>query len=188
MKISADTSKCDEYFSIPNFDDFYKVNRDGIFIVDERIDAAGRKRKRKIIKQYFDRDGYKRLRIGDSTYLSHRIIAVTFIPNQKNLPHINHKNGIKDDNRIENLEWVTVSENNLHRYRVLNFQNPIKGKFGKNHKSSKPIKATNLISGQVLYFEGAADAARKLNLNQSPLSATARGLYKQYRGYQFEYL
>jgi len=59
------------------------------------------------------------------TYPVHRLVAMAWIPiRDKDLWHVNHKNGVRTDNRVANLEWCTPRENNLHAYRTLGKRGP----------------------------------------------------------------
>jgi hypothetical protein len=66
-----------------------------------------------------NRNGYLRVGINRKNYSVHRLVAEKYIPNPFNKPFVNHKNGLKSDNRIDNLEWVTQEENIIHSALVL---------------------------------------------------------------------
>ena len=79
--------------------------------------------KNTVLKPTDNWHGYKSVMLSHSqkTYrvYIHRIVAITFLENPENKPQVNHKNGIKSDNRLENLEWVTWYENVNHAKDIL---------------------------------------------------------------------
>ena len=74
----------------------------------------------RILKPRTVSSGYRSVDLGVRNHqLVHRLVALTFLPHKKEQIVVNHKNGAKDDNRVENLEWLTVKENALHCRDVL---------------------------------------------------------------------
>lgn len=73
------------------------------------------------------------------TVRPHRLVAQHFIPNPENLPEVNHKDGNKLNNNVENLEWCTKHDNMIHAYRVLNRRHAMSDKHYKDLMSSKAM-------------------------------------------------
>jgi len=75
-----------------------------------------------ILKTRKNRDGYRIVNLSENgkqdTFLVHRLMGISFIPNLNNLRCINHLDGIKENNVLDNIEWVTHSENLLHAYKI----------------------------------------------------------------------
>ena len=68
------------------------------------------------LKPIIDKQGYFKCVIYQKLYFIHRLVAEYYIPNPNNYPEVNHKNFIKSDNQVENLEWVTARQNVNHKY------------------------------------------------------------------------
>lgn len=83
-------------------------------------------------------NGYAQVRLGKTKHLVHRLIALAFVKGDHDLV-VNHKNGIRADNRADNLEWITQSANCRHGYTHLGRKPPALGKFDGDHPASKPI-------------------------------------------------
>ncbi len=110
---------------IMEYDDIFKpIIIDGVktrYIIDRLGNIYNSENKKPLIPQ-LSSGGYYRvqLRINNvsKSYAIHRLVAYAFISNPFNKPDINHIDGIKSHNYVENLEWVTKSENSLHAYRT----------------------------------------------------------------------
>jgi len=105
---------------IPGYEDLYSVTPDGRVWSYPRKGAGGHTGIFLVSK--LTHKGYFRLHLirekkQKNCYI-HRLVAEAFIPNPLNLPQVNHKNGIKIDNRVVNLEWCTNLENMQHSTRL----------------------------------------------------------------------
>lgn len=78
----------------------------------------------KILKPCLLKIGYNEVNLRGEKHYIHRLVAQHFIDNPENKPEVNHKKGIKIDNRASELEWVTKSEQLIHSHRVLNRKTP----------------------------------------------------------------
>lgn len=144
---------------------------------------------RKQIKHYLDQDGYQRVTfvVDGRRHMKvvHRMVAVLFVHNPENKPQVNHKNGIRSDNRAENLEWCTSQENTIHGYRVNGRKQTDKQKTlarerfsGSNNPKAKANEAT-VLSIRRLRAKGKPlkDIAERTGLSVSQVSAIARGKF-----------
>lgn len=128
----------------------------------------------KILNQFKCLDAYPggylcvRIHFDNDTIVNrtvHRLIAITFIPNPENKKTVNHKFGIKTDNRVSELEWATSGENNQHaydtglkKYRPLHY----KGKFGKDHNRSIAV----ICNETGIEYGSMSEAERELGWGQ----------------------
>ena len=107
----------------------------------------------------------------------HRMVALAFIDNPENKPYVNHINGNRSDNNVENLEWVTSSENIQHAVNTGLF------KSGR----TRAVIQYNLNGEQMATFESASEAARQTGGSQSKITMCCRRQRDSANDYQWRY-
>lgn len=131
-------------------------------------------------------NGYLMVGVHGKSRLIHRLVGITFLAPVNGKTQINHKNGIKTDNTLTNLEWSTQSENVRHCFRVLGRVNPIKGVVGVNHKSHKAYIGTSLDGTHTIYFPSGHDARAK-GFSSSGMADCIYGRTRQHKGYVWKH-
>jgi len=119
---------------------------------------------------------YIYLRSPNKNVRVHRLVANAFIKNKRQKPYINHIDWNKENNLVENLEWVTDSENKKHSYRILwnKPYNPSKWKFWIQHHKSKRIWQYDKNWKLIYIFDWCLEVQRKLWFSQWNISSCAR--------------
>ena len=165
---------------IPGYDGWYQVSNIG------RVKSY-KYGKEQILKPY-DLKGYNRIAlcVDDKRkhILVHRLVAETFIPNPLNLPCINHRNEIKTDNSVYNLEWCDHKYNNSYGTHGLKISNKLKGR--KNSWLAKTVLQYTLDGQLVREWSSTRECGRN-GFDQGAVSKCCRGEIKQYKGFIFKY-
>jgi hypothetical protein len=140
-------------------------------VISKNYRGTGQKRLLKLTKYSC---GYNYVFLGkNNRYRVHRLVAETFISNPLNKPEVNHKNGVKTDNRAENLEWATSSENVKHAMKYLNLK-PFKNSkrlSGKDSPSSKRVKQINKFTGEIIkVWDSMGQVQKELKIRDAHIS------------------
>ena len=150
---------------VAGFDGFYQISNMG------RVKSVNG-----IRSLSYTRDGYAKVRLlhdgKDKTYKVHRLVAEAFIPNTDNKETVNHKDGDKTNNKVENLEWADRSEQMLHAY-ILGLKKPVKTNRKLTPEQVEEIRRTYKRQSKEY---GTVALGRKYGVHDSVIGKVVRGV------------
>lgn len=130
--------------------------------------------KEKLMNCVISKTGYKQVVLMKNNKktlkLIHRLVAEAFINNTENKPCVNHKDGNKLNNNVNNLEWCTYKENNIHALKNGLSKSYLKGKYGKEHNKSKKINQYDLDGNFIKTWDCISDVTRQLKIDSGRIT------------------
>lgn len=184
----------EEWRPLPGFEGLYEVSSKG----GVRNIREGRFCKT-ILKPNIDHTGYSYVSLFNHQKQKcvkvHRAVAEAFIPNPKGKRTVNHIDGNKQNNCVENLEWATHGENHKHAYRIglkvtTDRQRKNCSELGKRTCETNRLRKPVVMiaeDGSRTRFESAHTGARFVRVDASAIVACCKGKVKTSKGYRWEY-
>lgn len=171
--------------SVVGYEGLYEVSTDGRVRTVKHITNGHVIMPTELSIKIYKSQRYARVRLyrdGKSKdYVVHRLVAEAFIPNPDKKPQVNHIDGNRSNNRVENLEWCTASENQRHAYRT--GLKDIEDTITHTRKKVRQIDADGNV---IKTWRSMSDAARGLGLQVSNISHCCNGKIGSTGGYRWE--
>lgn len=173
----------EEWRDIKDYEGLYQVSNLG---------EIKNKKTNRILKPEINRDGYLVLNLyKDKKHKLrpvHRLVAEAFILNIENKPQVNHIDGDKTNNKVENLEWITAKDNILHSYGKLNRKGiSINKKKMGEHPQARKVNQYDLEGNFIKCWSCIKEATQALKIPEGMICGCCRGKYKTVKGYIWEY-